>query len=276
MDWLVYIFYGFVSGLGELVPVSNVAHDYFLRLMTNVQLDQPLLQLCIHAASLGALVMLCWHRGFHVYREMRIAAQPARRRKRQPDLMAVMDGRMVMTMFIPAVVGVLATGLVQKQFSSLPAVVLFLILSGILIYVPHYLPGANRDSRHLSRLEGICFGICAGFAALPGFSRLGGLLSVGGLRGCSRRYMLDIALLLMIPLLAVMVALDLFALLTGGIAAISFVYFMQCLFSAAAAFGGTCLAIAAMRFISVNMGYTIFAYYNWGLGIFGFILYLMI
>lgn len=276
MDWLVYIFYGFISGLGELLPVSNGAHDFFLRLMTNFQPDQPLLRLCIHAASLGALVMLCRHRAFHVYREMRIASQPPRHRKRQPDLVAVLDGKVVLTIFTPAVVGLLLSGFVQNRFSSLLLVVLLLLVSGTVIYVPHFLPGANRDSRHLSRLEALTYGICAGLSAFSGISRLGGLLSAGALRGCSRSYLLDIAFLLLIPLLAVMAVLDLLALLTGGIAAITLVYLLQCLLAGAAAFGGAFLAIAAMRFVSVNMGYTIFAYYNWGLAIFGFILYLII
>lgn len=276
MDWLVYIFYGFISGLGELLPVSTGAHDFFLRLMTNFQPNQPLLRFCIHAASLGALVMLCRHRAFHVYREMRIASQPTRHRKRQPDLVAVLDGKVVLTIFVPAVLGLLLSSFLQSYFSGLVLVVLFLVISGTLIYVPHFLPGANRDSRHLSRLEALMFGVFAGISALPGISRMGGLLSVGALRGCSRSYLLDIAFLLLIPLLAVMAVIDLLTLLTGGIAAITLVYLLQCVLAGAAAFGGACLAIATMRFVSVNMGYTIFAYYNWGLGIFGFILYLMI
>lgn len=276
MDWLIFIFYGFISGLGELLPVSAGAHDFFLHLMTRFDPDQPLLRLCVHVAALSALAVFCRHRAAHVYREMRIASQPARRRRRQPDMVAVLDGRVVLTVWIPAAIGLLLTGFVQQRFGSLPLTVLMLLISGTALYVPHFLPGANRDSRHLSRLEALFFGLCAGLSAFPGFSRLGGLLSAGALHGCSRSYMLDIAFLLLIPLLALMVVLDLLALLAGGLAAVTLLYFLQCVLAGAAAFGGACLAIAAMRFVSVNMGYTVFAYYNWGLGIFGFILYLMI
>lgn len=276
MDWLVYIFYGFITGMGELLPVSVGAHDYFLELMTRFDPQQPLLRLCIHAAALGALVLFNRHRVAHIYREMHIASQPARRRKRQPDLVAVLDGRVVLAVLIPAALGLLLTSLIREQGQSLPFVVLLLILSGAAIYAPHFLPGANRDSRHLSRLEALFFGVCAGLSAFAGVSRMGGVLSAGALSGCSRSYMLDIAYLLLIPLLALMVVLDLFGVLAAGVAAFTLVYFIQCLAAGAAAFGGACLAIAVMRFLSVNMGYTAFAYYNWGLGIFGFILYLMI
>lgn len=276
MDWLIYVFYGFITGLGELLPVSSGAHDYFLELMTRFDPHQPLLRLCMHAAALGALLLLNRHRVAHIYRELHIASQPVRRRRRQPDLTAVLDGRLLIVALIPAAIGLLLSAFVREQGMRLPFVVLMLILSGAAIYVPHFLPGANRDSRHLSRIEALVFGICAGLSAFPGVSRVGGVLSSGAICGCSKSYILDIAYLLLIPLLALMVVLDLFAVLAAGAAAMSVVYFLQCLAAGAAAFGGACLAIALMRFLSVNMGYTAFAYYNWGLGIFGFILYLML
>ena len=276
MDWLVSIFYGFISGLGELLPVSSGAHDYFLKLMTEFDPNQPLLRLIIHLATLGALILFYRHRAAHIYREMGIAAQSARQRRRQPDLVAVLDGRVVLTVLVPAALGLLLTSYVQRRFGNLPMTVLALLISGTVLYIPHFLPGANRDSRHLSRLEAIVFGIFAGLSALPGMSRMGGLLSTGALRGCARSYMLDIAYLMMILLVTVMAVLDVLALLSGGLATITLLYLIKCLLAGAAAFGGASLAIAAMRFLSVNMGYTVFAYYNWGLGIFGFILYLMI
>lgn len=276
MSWLIYILYGFINGLGELMPVSNVAHDYFLRLMTEFDPNQPLLRLFVHLAALAAVLVLCRHRASHIYRELRIASQPPRSRRRQPDMLAVIDGRVVLTVALPVVAASVLANLAPVRLVGLPMVIVLLLLSGTALYVPHFLPEANRDSRHLTRLEALVFGCCAGLSVLPGLSRMGGLLSAGALRGCARGYMLEIAILLLLPVLAVLSALDLFALLAGGFAALTLVYFLQCLLAGAAAFGGACLAIAAVRFVSVNMGYTFFAYYNWGLGVFGFILYLMI
>lgn len=276
MDWLVYIFYGFITGMGELLPVSAGAHDYFLELMTRFNPYQPLLRLFIHAAAMGALLFFHRHRVAHIYREMHIASQPARRRRRQPDLVAVLDGRVVLTILFPAAIGLVLAVLFRKQIQSLPLAAAFLIVTGVAVYAPHFLPGANRDSRHLSRMEAFAFGICAGLSALPGISRMGSALSAGAITGCSRNYMLDIVYLMLIPLLAIMVVLDVIGVLALGSGVITFIYFMQCILAGLAAFGGASLAIAIMRFLSVNMGYTAFAYYNWGLGIFGFILYLMI
>ena len=275
MDWLVYIFYGFISGLGQILPVSAGAHDFFLELMTNFQVQQPLLQLSVHVASLLALSLFFRHRITHIYREMHLASLPPRSRKRQPDIVAVLDGRVLLTMLIPAAIGLLLTRRVSGRMATLPLVSLFLLVSGVMLYFPHFLQGANRDSRHLSRLEAVSLGIGAGLSAIPGISRTGMVLSVGAVRGCDRRYTLDLAMLLMVPLLLLMVVMDLFAFgsASGAIGLLQFVY---ALLAAAASFGGTCLAIASMRFLVVNRGYTAFSYYNWGLSIFGFIPYLVI
>ncbi len=275
MDWLVYIFYGFISGLGQILPVSVGAHDYFLELMTNFSTQQPLLQLSAHLASLLALGLFFRHRIAHIYREMRLASLPPRSRKRQPDMVAVLDGRVLLTMLIPAAIGLLLTRSVTGRTASLPLVSLMLLLSGVMLYFPHFLQSGNRDSRHLSRLEAAGFGVCAGFSALPGVSRTGMVLSAGAIRGCERRYVLDLSMLLMVPLLALMVLMDLFAL--GAVrASLSLLQMLFGLLAAVASFGGTCLAIASLRFLAVNRGYTAFSYYNWGLAVFGFILYLVI
>ncbi len=276
MDWLVYLFYGFISGLGESLPVSAGAHDYLMDAMTRFDPYQPMLRLFIHFATLCAVVLFNRHRVAHIYRELRIDAQPARRRRRQPDLVAVLDGRVVLTAFVPAAVGLLASYYLRSRFMNFPLLVFALIASGTVLYLPHFIPAGNRDSRHLSRIEALGYGFCAALSAVAGVSRMGVVLSVGAVRGCSREYMLDIAFLLLIPLLMLFVICDLLGLLVSGFAAITTLYLLQCLLAGAAAFGGACLAIALMRFVSVNVGYSAFAYYNWGLGIFSFILYLMI
>lgn len=275
LDWIVYVFYGFISGLGEILPVSSGAHDYYFDLMSYFDPQQPLLKLCIHAAVLGALVLFGRHRIAQVYREMRIASQPPRLRKRQPEIMAVLDGKVTLSMLIPATFCVLLSNVLYTQVASLTLVVVLLILSGAIIYVPHFLRQGNKDSRHLSRMEALRFGFFGGLSALPGFSRTGALLSAGTIAGCSRKYMLDIVLLFLVPLGAVSVMMDILMLIFTGVA-ITGTMLLYGFLAAVAAFGGASLAIAALRYLSVNKGYILFSYYNWGLAIFGFILYLMI
>ena len=275
MEWIAYLLYGFISGLGQVLLVSTSAHDFFLELMTNFDPAHPLLQLCVHLATLGALCVIFRHRIAHIYRETRIDALPERRRRRQPDVVAVLDGRVALTIAIVSAVALLFSKVLYRHFAQLPIVVVLLLLSGIVIYVPHFLQSGNRESRHLSRLEAGILGLCAALSVLPGVSRMGMLLSAGALRGCGRSYLLDIGCLMLIPVLVGMVLLDLLALAFGapGITLLLVVY---CLLAALTAYCGTCLAVSVMRFLAVNRGYTMFSYFNWGLAVFGFLPYLMI
>lgn len=273
---LFSIFYGLISGMGEILPVSASAHGFLLGLMTDRDTTQPLLLLMIHAACLMALLIHSRHRIGYLRREMRLASQPPGRRKRHPDLMAVLDSKVLMTILIPVALGVFLSPLAYQRCTSLPMLALTLIVSGILIYIPHFQPGANRDSRHMSRKDSAILGVCAGLSAFPGISRTGMLISSGLLRGCDKNYILDITLLAMVPVMVCLILTDGVALIAAGVAGITVMALILSLLAAAAAFCGAWLAILILRFVSVNVGYCGFAYYNWGLGLFSFLLYLMI
>ena len=59
-----------------------------------------------------------------------------------------------------------------------------------------------------------------------------------------------------------------------GLGMISFGAIAYCIFAAAAAFAGVFLAIKVMRMLAVNIGFNAFAFYNLGLALFSFILFL--
>lgn len=270
------IVYGFVLGICEILPVSGAAHGYLLNYMTRFDTRQPLMLLLCHLVTLLALLLSMRHRISHIRRELRIASIPAKQRKRQPDLMAVLDGRVVIATCIPMAVGVILTNQAYQTFSSLPMIAAMLVISGVLIYIPHYLRQGNRDSRHYSRKDSIILGLCGGLSAIPGMSRTGGMLSAGSIRGFDKQYILDVVLLSCVPALAILIALDAVALLSAGIAVITTAMLLNSLAAAAAAFLGAWFSILIMRFLSVNTGYLGFAYYSWGLGLFSFVLYLMV
>ena len=271
MTWLIMIVYGFIAALGQILPVSAAAHDRFLSFMFNFEPNQPLMQLHIHFAVFATVLFVYRNKVGHIYQENKFQSS-----RRQSDEAALLDGKVVMFMLVPAALGLLISRLFGDPSGSLPSMVIMLVLSGTLLYIPHFLPSGNRNSSHMSPLEAIVYGLCAGISVIPGLSWIGSILSLGSLRGCSRTYLLDMALLLLLPLMLLQIVIDLIAVLLAGFAMLTWVYWLQCLAAGLAAFLATSLAIGAMRFLSVNRGFTMFAYFNWGLGIFGFVLYLMI
>lgn len=272
---LYYLLYGFAAGLGELLPVSAEVNGYLISLMTQFDTMHPALRLSIHFACFLAVFWGYSRRIGHIRRELKIARMPQQKRKRQPDLMAVLDAKVILAGLIPMVIGVALSSAAYQRLAVLPWLSVLLVAGGILLYLPQYLPGANKDSRSLSRKDGLILGFSAALGVIPGFSRLGSMISVGLMKGCDRSYILDMAMLASLPLLLGLMIVDGIALAMSA-TVISGSMAICLLVASAAAFGGAWLGMVIMRFLSVKSNFYGFAYFNWGLALFGFLVYLMI
>lgn len=273
MNWLQSLLYGLISGFAEFLPISAEAHRSLLYLMMGME-KSPLLELTVHATAMLALLLSCWPQLSKLQRERRIAAIPARRRKRQPDAGSMHDIRLLKTAIVPILAAFLVYPMLQPVSGKLWLTALLLLVNGVILYLPPYFPGGNRNSRNVSALDGVLVGLGGALAVIPGISRITGITAVGQLRRCDRSYILDIGLILSIPALLVLIVFDIFALFTAGTAVA--VSFLSCLLAALTAFMGAYLGITFIRFLAVKVGFSGFAYYSWGAALFTFILYLTI
>ena len=273
---LLYILYGLVSGFSEYTPVSASAHQALFSMLLKFDSYWPMLRFFVHGGALGAFVLLYWQRLNHIYQELRLIMLPPRRRKRPPDVDTVLDVRLAMMALIPAMIGAICSAFMAKADTNLFWLAFLLIGGAAAIYVPNYVPGGNLKTKAMSPLDGLLLGLCAGCSVIPGISRVGLMLAIGLLRKCDRSYILDMALLISGATLLGMMAVDMLCIPFGGFAGFSFLHLFGCLLAAAASFGGGIGAILMMRFLVVKTGFSGFAFYGWGLGLFSFILYLMV
>lgn len=274
LNWLQSLLYGAVSGFAEFLPIDPVAHKKLLLLLMGAE-KSPFLDLTVHLACLLALVLSCWPQLSKLQRERRIAAVPARRRKRQPDMRALKDLRFLKTALLPLLFGFVLINWMSPVEEKLWLTAVCLVFNGVLLYLPPYFPSGNKDSQTVSGLDGLLVGLGGVFGVVPGVSRITGLTTVGQLRGCGRSYILDMGLLLSIPALAVICFLDIVSMFAAG-AALSGALVLSCLLAAAAAFAASYFGIVFIRFLAVKVGFSGFAYYSWGAALFAFILYLTI
>ena len=273
---LLYLFYGLVAGFSELAPVSASGHRMLFPTLLAFDSTRPLLQLFVHAGALGALLLLYWQRISHIYQQIQLMRLPPSRRKRLPDTAALLDGRLVMSAMIPTILGVLLSGIGSKYCFHLLGMGVLLLAGGALIYVPDYVPGGDRQNGAMSQLDGILLGLCAVAGVIPGVSRVGLMLAVGLLRKCDRSYLLDIVMLISALMLGAMVTVDFVSIPFAGFHGYSATFLIGCILAGAASFGGSVGAVLTMRFLAVKTGFSGFAYYSWGLGLFSLILYLMV
>lgn len=269
------IIYGFISGLTEILPVSARAHSVLMLKVLGAEKINGLLVLLIHISILAAIYVTNQEQLVKMSRARKLARIPKKKRKRPLDVRSLMDSRFLFTMILPVVLVLLFYRRITAINFSLLVIAAFLFINGMILYIPQFFPGSNKDARLLSRIEGLLMGIGGTLSVLPGLSGLGAAVSVGSVCGVERSYGLTMALLMNIVYLIGLIVYDALALFAVGLGGLTFSLFVTYVLAAAAAFVGTMLAIRIMRALASESGYHIFAYYCWGIALFAFILNLM-
>lgn len=270
------ILYGLVSGIAEILPVSGQAHrSLFLQLMGETS-EAGLMRFMIHAGILSALYYSCQNHILRMIRAQRLSRVPKRRRKRPLDVRSLMDLSLLKTMAIPVIPALLLYGKASVLIEKRILVSVLLFINGVILYVPQFLPGSNRDSRTLSRVEGICMGLGGAVSVLPGISCTGAAVSAASVCGVDKSYGLSMTLLMTMVMTAGYMVHDVLAIVATGLSGISFMALAGYILSGIAAFAGAFAAIRIMRALAKTRGYGLFALYCWGIALFTFILYLTV
>lgn len=270
-----HLLYGFVSGLTEILPVSERAHSVLLLKVLGADGISGLPVLLMHISILVATYLSCQTQLVKMSRARRLARIPKKRRKRPLDLRSLMDSRFLTTMMLPVIVVLLLYGRLSQVGFSLLAVAAFLFFNGIILYIPQFLPGSNKDARSLSRIEGLVMGLGGSLSVLPGMSGIGASVSVGSICGVDRSYALNMALMVNMAYLAGMIVYDVMGLFQTGLGLLTLQWVLIYILAAAAAFVSAMLAIRVMRALASGAGLSFFSYYCWGIALFAFILNLM-
>lgn len=275
LNWFESILYGFLSGLMDILPVSAQAHKVLLLKFYGIKGDTDLFRLMIHLGILAALYYSSQAQLIRMNRARALARVPKRKRKRPLDTRSMMDWSMLKTMIIPVLLGLWLNQYAVKISTNLILIALFLFLNGVILYIPQFFPTSNRDSRTLSRVEGLLMGLGGAVSVLPGISAIGVATSIGSICGVERTYGLNMALMMNAFLTLGFMVYDVMGIMNNGLDMLSLMIILRYIATAAAAFGGTLLGIKTMRQLAANHGYTLFGVYCWGIALFTFILNLI-
>ncbi len=276
MDWLYHILYGFLAGLADILPVSAPAHTTLMSIMMGQDGVSPLTRILVHLATLGALYYGSQNQIIRITRAVKLSRIPKRRRKRPLDTKSLMELQMLKAMAVPVIISFFFYSRAVAFGSNLMIMAVILFVNGIILYVPQFLPGGNKDARNMSPVESFLMGLGGAASVLPGVSAVGASASVGSVCGGDKTFSLNMALLMNMVVTVGLIFMDILGIFSTGLGVDGFLEFLQALLSAAAAFGGVTLGITLMRKLAQKTGFAVFAYYNWGAALFTFILYLTI
>lgn len=269
------ILYGLVSGLAEFLPVSSQGHQAIMMRLFGLDHRDPVRDILVHIGILLALLTACRSLFSHLRREQALSKR-IRRRNRTYERKGIYDLRLIKTAAVPMLVGMLVYIAVRGYEFRPIQLALFFVLNGIILIIPEYMAHGNKDARAMTGWDGILMGLSALIYSLPGVSRVGTMSAIVTARGADRQTALNWILALSMPALVMYIGFDIVNLIIQGFDPISFLVILGYILSAAAAFGGGYFGIVIIRYLTVQIGYTGFAYYSWGAAMFSFVLYLIV
>ena len=275
LNWLQSTLYGFLSGLMDILPVSAQAHRLLLLKLFGVTGKSDLFALMIHLGVFAGLYFSCNVHIVRMSRARRLSRVPKKKRKRPLDMKSLMDSRMLGTMLIPVILGLFCMGYTAAWSGSLLIVSLFLLINGIILYAPQFFPTGNRDSRNLSRVEGLLMGLGGAASVLPGVSAVGAAASVASVCGVERGYGLTMILLMNMVLNLGYAAMDIYGIFSGGAGQLGFLLVVRYIFTGIMSFAGTLLGVRVMRSLASGNGYAVLGLYSMGMALFLFVLNLL-
>ena len=272
MTWIQSVFFGFVAGLTEFLPISSDAHQRILLYMFGQTQQDPVRRIFIHVALLLSLYTTMRNLFDQISREQRLRRD---RRRAQSTYRTVLDVTLVKNAAVPMIIGMLVLHFFVKGDMQLPWVCLLLLLNGMILFITERAIRGNKGAEHMSVFDSWLLGLSGALSAFPGISRFGAGMSVSVLCGADRTKALIWSVLLSVPALFTLLGLDvLTAFSVGGIS--FFANLGGYLLTGIAAYLGGCVSLYLIRLITGRTGYLGFAYYSWGTALFTFIIYLMV
>ena len=276
LNWLQSILFGLVSGAADIIPVSGQAHRLLLLKFFGVNQLPNLLALLLHLSVAAALYLSSQGQFVRMNRARALARIPKKKRKRPLDMRSMMDWSLIKTMLVPTVIGLLLNSRVRGWSVNMFLIAGMLFLNGLILYIPQFLPTSNRDSRTLTRLEGVLMGLGAGASVLPGISTVGIMVSIASVCGIERLYGLNMTFIVKLFFLIGLMVYDVLAIITDGLGGLTVMLLIQYIFTAALSFGAAMLGIRTLRRLAPEHGFHTFGVYCWGLALFTFILNLVV
>lgn len=275
MTFFAGIVYGFVSGLAEIFPVSAQANQMVMRQIFGVAQKEPIRDLLIHLAVIAAVLVACRGMFGKIRREQALAYRMRRNPSQIRTLKGVYDMRLVRTAAPIMMVGLLTNLLFRDFYGNRILFAFMLLVNGALTLVPTYMHQGNRDARTLHRADGLLVGFAAALSAIPGISRNGAIMFVTLIREADKHNAVVWALLLTVPAMLVLILLDFIAMFTVGVGTITLATVGSYLISMVFAFAGAFLGVVTIRNLIARADYSVFAYYDCGLALLSFVLYLI-
>ena len=176
---LEYIILGIVQGLTEFLPVSSSGHLVLFAKIFGISGHEVALSIVLHLGTLAAVAVFFFR---DIYSALRNA---------------FMLWYIVVVTLITGAIGITGKDFFESLFSSLPAVCIAWLCTGVLLLITKKFMSQKRSSVTLK--DSIVLGVTQAIAIVPGISRSAMTISTLLFRGLSVRTAFSFSFIVSIP-----------------------------------------------------------------------------
>lgn len=266
MDLLQAILLGLLQGVTEFLPVSSSGHLALARAFFGNEIMPGItFEIVVHFGSFCSIAVYYRKKLIAIIADIFKSFSPAgiRDKRFMTDSNTKLSYFILLSMIPAVVVGFTLKDPVESLFLNPFFVSMMLIVTGTLLFSTRFV---GRPDKEVTAGKGLIMGVAQAFAILPGISRSGSTISVGLFSGINRDSVANFSFLMVLPVLAGAMLLELMEIMENGIesaAAISLIAgFLTSFLSGY-------FALKYLIILLKKEKFHYFAFYCWGLGIFG-------
>ena len=268
MDLIQSILLGILQGITEFLPVSSSGHLALARALIGKNLQPGItFEIVVHFGSFCSIVVYYRRMIGEIISDFFHSLSPkgfkTGRYKSDPNTLLVF---FILISMIPAmIVGFTLKDPIEELFLNPFFVSLMLIVTGILLFLTRFVMNPDKE---MNGWRAILMGIAQSLAVIPGISRAGSTISTGLYFGINRNIAATFSFLMVLPVLAGAMILEIKDVLEIGLDSVSLGGLSAGFF---ASFISGYVALSYLIKLLKREKFHYFAYYCWAVGIGGVI-----
>ncbi|MDX1586615.1 MAG: undecaprenyl-diphosphate phosphatase [Balneolaceae bacterium] len=208
---------GLIQGLTEFLPISSSGHLVLGRALLGGRLAQGItFEVVVHFGTLCSILIYYREELTEIVKSLiELAKAPADvRRRARIDPNIRFSGYILLSMIPAVIVGLTLKDQIESLFLNPAAVSTMLLVTGCMLFATRF---RNRFPLHINAGRSFLIGLAQAFAILPGVSRSGSTISVGLYMGVKREEAANFSFLMVIPVIAGAMAMQLLEIADKGI-----------------------------------------------------------
>ncbi len=266
MDLLQSILLGILQGITEFLPVSSSGHLALARALIGRDLEPGItFEIVVHFGSFCSIAVYFHKKIWEILTDLFKSFSPEGFRTRRfiTDSNTRLSYIILLSMIPAVIVGFTMKSAIETIFLNPFFVSCMLLITGSLLYATKFVGNPQKE---VDAKRGLMMGLAQAFAILPGISRSGSTISLGLFSGVSRDNVANFSFLMVLPVLAGAMLLELTEIAETGIESAAVISLFAGFLTS---FISGYLALSYLIILLKRERIHYFAYYCWVVGVAG-------